>query len=278
MHAAVVAAVPFNIPIAHIGGGEATEGLIDEVIRHSITKMSHLHFVSHPEYASRVIQMGEDPWRVTITGSLSLDNLHGLQPLSSRELESRIGLPLNPVPIVATYHPLTLAPDQTRKNILELLAAFDELGAPVVFTASNADTKGREIMEAIKDYVERHANARIVNNLGMQGYFSLLRHAAAMVGNSSSGILEAASFELPVVNIGDRQRGRLHAENVLDCGEQRHSIRDALRKAIDRDFRRSLKGLKNPYGDGTAAPHMIRVLTSVQLSPELLMKRFYRGG
>lgn len=277
MQAAVIAAVPFNIPIAHIGGGEATEGLIDEAIRHSITKMSHLHFVSHSEYEKRVIQMGEMPWRVTVSGSLSLDNLRTLDAEDTEKLSSRIGMPLDPLPLVVTYHPLTLDPDDTRWRILELLAVLHDFGVPVVFTAANADTKGRAIMDAIKDYVDHHANARAVVSLGMQGYFSLLRQAAAMVGNSSSGILESASFQLPVVNIGDRQRGRLHAGNVVDCRDDRQSIADALRKVLDPAFRAQLHDLKNPYGDGTAASKIINVLKNVQLGTELIFKQFYSG-
>ncbi len=278
MQCAVLAAVPFNIPVAHIGGGEATEGLIDEVIRHAITKMSHLHFVSRTEYARRVMRMGEEPWRVTVTGSLSLDNLGSIESLSDQELERLIGLPLDPSPIVVTYHSLTLAPEKVRENTAAFLAALDELGAPVVFTATNADTQGRQIGDALREYVSRHANARLVPSLGMRGYFSLLRRAVAMAGNSSSGILEAASFELPVVNIGDRQLGRLHAENVVDCADDKQSVLSALKKAVDPAFRESLRGLVNPYGDGKAVPRMIRVLREVPLGASLLIKRFHEGS
>ena len=277
MQSAVLAAAPFNIPVAHLNGGESTEGLIDEVIRHAITKMSHLHFVSRAEYAARVIRMGEEPWRVTVTGALSLDNLSSIEPLSRSELELLIGISLDPAPLVVTYHPLTLAPEKVRRNIAEFLAALHELGASVVFTGTNADTQGRQIGDAVREYVARHSNSRLVQSMGVRGYFSLLRQAAAMAGNSSSGILEAASFALPVVNIGDRQLGRLHAENVLDCSDDRQAVLAALRKAVDPAFRASLRGLVNPYGDGSAAPRIVRVLREVELGPRLLIKRFHEG-
>jgi UDP-N-acetylglucosamine 2-epimerase (non-hydrolysing)/GDP/UDP-N,N'-diacetylbacillosamine 2-epimerase (hydrolysing) len=276
MHAAVVAALPFNIPIAHIGGGEATEGLIDEAIRHSITKMSHLHFVSHQEYAKRVIQMGEEPWRVSVTGALSLDNVHSLKFLSDDELSARIGLPFEKIrPLVVTYHPLTLNPGETVRHISDFLAALHDSGHAVVFTATNADTSGHTIMAAIDEYVASHGNARVVDSLGLQGYFSLLRRAAGIAGNSSSGILEAATFELPVLNIGSRQRGRLHGSNVVDCADDKESISKGLMTILDQDFRARLRGFQNPYGSGTAADKIVKVLKSVELGPNLIIKPFY---
>ncbi len=275
MLAATVAALPFAIPVAHIHGGESTEGLIDEPIRHSITKMSHLHFASTPHYANRIMQMGEEPWRVAVSGAPGLDNLYAMDLLPSDEIERLIGMPLQPSPLLVTYHPVTLEYEDTSSHISELLAALEETGLPVVFTCPNADTQGRLIIKAIDRYVEAHENACVVTNLGTQAYFSLMKYAAAMVGNSSSGIIEAASFQLPVVNIGNRQRGRIHERNVLQVGYERSSILNAIRQVTASAFRRSLDNLQNPYGGGKSAQRIVQTLRDVPLDRKLILKRFY---
>lgn len=275
MLAAAVAAMPFAIPIAHIHGGETTQGLIDEAIRHSITKMSHLHFAATDVYARRIVQMGEQPWRVTCTGAPSLDNLHTLSLLDRDELAQRIGAPIADGTLLVTFHPVTLEYDQTAKHVDELLAALAASGRPLIFTYPNADTAGRQIIERIREFVTAHHHAVAVANLGTQGYFSLLAQVTAMVGNSSSGIAEAASFQLPVVNIGNRQGGRLHGHNVLDCPCERHAIQTAIERATSAEFIASLAGMKNPYGDGTAAAQIVARLKSIELNAELLLKRFW---
>ncbi len=275
MFAAVAAALPFAIPIAHIAGGESTEGAIDEAIRHSLTKMSHLHFVSNAVYCQRVIQMGEEPWRVTVTGNPSLDNLNTLNFLTQAELEERVGMSLAPRPLLVTYHPVTLEYAETGKHVCELLSALDELRLPVVFTYPNADTGSRVIIESIERFVSSHSNSKVVCNLGTRACFSLMKCASAMVGNSSSGILEAASFELPVVNLGIRQQGRIHGPNVIDADEDRVSILKAIRQVLTPSFRESLRGLKNPYGDGDGTTRIIKVLKTVRLDQNLLLKRFH---
>lgn len=275
MLAAAVAALPFAIPLAHIAGGESTEGLIDEAIRHSLTKMSHLHFVSTQYYGMRVIQMGEEPHRVTVCGSPSLDNLREMEWLSPDEIERRVGLPLQPAPLLVTFHPVTLEHKDTVQHVAELLAALEKVDMPVVFTYPNADTQGHLIIEAFEAYAKSHGSARVAVNLGTSAYFSLVRHAAAMVGNSSSGIIEAASLGLPVVNIGNRQRGRVHDRNVLDVPCQRVAIADAIHRATDSEFRRGLIGLQNPYGDGHAAEKIVQVLRETPLDQTLVLKRFH---
>lgn len=275
MHAAAVAALPFTIPLAHIGGGESTEGLIDEPIRHSITKMSHLHFTTTEYYARRIIQMGEEPWRVTISGAPSLDNLHDLDWLSRSDLEARFGLDLDVSPLVVTYHPVTLEYEATEWQVTELLAALDKVGAPVIFTYPNADTWSRIIRRLIDVYVASHPNARVVVNLGTSAYFSLLRHCAAMVGNSSSGIIEAASFRLPVVNVGNRQQGRVRGPNVVDVGYEREAVLAGIRNVLDPGFRASLTDLVNLYGDGHAAERIVAVFKQVSLDMGLRHKRFH---
>jgi UDP-hydrolysing UDP-N-acetyl-D-glucosamine 2-epimerase len=275
MHAAALAALPFKIPVAHIHGGEITEGAIDDALRHSITKLSHLHFVSTREYANRVIQMGEEPWRVVVSGSPALDNLRTLTLLKPEELAARFGLSLNQAPLLVTFHPVTLEYEDTDWQVSELLEALRPFDLPVVFTAPNADTSGRVIARKIEDFVKDHPSAWIVPNLGTLGYLSMMRCAAAMVGNSSSGIVEAPSFELPVVNIGSRQRGRVRAPNVIDVGYGATEIAGAVERALCPAFRASLAGLTNPYGDGRAAECIVRVLRETPLGDKLLVKRFH---
>ncbi|MGB0383247.1 MAG: UDP-N-acetylglucosamine 2-epimerase [Ardenticatenaceae bacterium] len=275
MLSAVVAAMPYTIPIAHIHGGEATEGLIDEPIRHSITKMSHLHLVSTKRYRERVIQLGEEPWRVTVSGAPSLDNLQAIKWLDLHSLEAKIDFPLQPPPLLVTYHPVTLEYQDTEQHISELLAALEMVDLPIVFTYPNSDTNGRIIIEAINRFVQSHERSRAVTNLGTQAYFSLMRHASAMVGNSSSGIIEAASFGLPVINIGNRQRGRIHSYNVIDVGYDRHSIVQAIREVSKPSFRAQVVGMQNPYGDGHAAKRIVKVLGTTPLDRKLILKRFY---
>ena len=278
MLSAVVASLPFKIPIAHLHGGESTEGLIDEPIRHSITKMSHIHFVSTEVYAKRVIQMGEEPWRVHVSGAPSLDNLNEIELLDRSALQKRAGLDLDNETLLVTYHPVTLEYERTEEHMKALLAALEEVGRQVVFTYPNADTQGRLIIGMIQDFVKRYPKAKIATNLGTQAYFSLMECAAAMIGNSSSGIIEAASFALPVVNIGNRQRGRVHGINVLDVGDAYSEILAGIRDATSPAFRNSLAGLENPYGNGQAAALIVDQLKAVTLDTRLLMKRFYDLG
>lgn len=275
MFAAVAAALPFALPVAHVHGGESTEGLIDEAIRHSITKMSHLHFVTTEAYSRRVAQLGEDPSRVFVTGAPSLDNLKDCRQLGDEELSRVLGLPLDPAPLIATFHPVTLEYERTADHVNALLAALEGADRPIVFTYPNADTAGRVVIEGIERFVARHPRARALPSLGTDVYFALLARAAAMIGNSSSGIIEAASFELPVVDIGNRQRGRIRGANVLHAEPGQAAISAALHKALDPGFRRSLKGLVNLYGDGHAAERIARILVERPLDQALLEKRFH---
>ncbi len=276
MHAAVVAALPFKIPVAHLHGGEVTEGAIDEAFRHSITKMSHLHFVAAEEYANRVIQMGEAPWRITISGAPALDHLNAFSPLTIETLSGRIGMSLQDRGfLLITYHPVTLEFERTAAQIDQLLAALDSIGVPAVFTMPNADTSGRLIREKLLAFTRHRSDAVCVESLGLQGYFSMMTYAAAMVGNSSSGLIEAPSFKLPVVNIGNRQKGRIRAANVLDCPDDAESITATVRRALTEAFRASLKGLTNPLGDGKASDRIARRLMTEPLDDRLLSKSFY---
>ncbi len=274
MHSAAAAAVPFNIPVAHIHGGESTEGAIDEQFRHSITKMSHLHFASTELYARRIIQMGEQPWRVTVSGAPALDNLRVMDMLTVDELSVRLGVDLSLPTLLVTYHPVTLEIENTEEQMRELLAALERWEHNVVFTYPNADPSNRLIVEMILRSAEGRERFQVKMNLGTQVYFSLMGLAAAMVGNSSSGIIEAASFKLPVVNIGKRQAGRIRPDNVIDVEASDMDILEGIRLATSSDFRGRLAGLVNPYGDGRAADRIVAALKSAELGDRLMVKRF----
>ena len=276
MFTAALAALPFKIPVAHIHGGELTEGAIDDALRHAMTKLSHLHFVATEEYARRVIQIGEQPWRVVVSGAPSLDNICSMKLLNAAELEATFGLDLGRPPLLVTFHPVTLEYEQTEWQVGELLAALDASDIPVVFTKSNADTHGRMIEPMIRQFCEHHPSARVIDNLGTQGYFSLMALAAAMVGNSSSGIIEAPSFKLPVVNIGTRQNGRVRASNVFDVGYGRAEIADGIKKAAQPTAREGLRELVNPYLSTTgAAQTIVARLKETELGEGLVIKRFF---
>jgi UDP-N-acetylglucosamine 2-epimerase (non-hydrolysing)/GDP/UDP-N,N'-diacetylbacillosamine 2-epimerase (hydrolysing) len=275
MLAATLAATPFKIPVAHISGGERTEGAIDDMLRHCITKLSHLHFAATEEYARRIIQLGEEPWRVAVSGEVSLDNLRTEKLLSQNELEERYQLRLDGPFLLVTYHPVTLEYEQTARQVDALLAALADASLPVVFSLSNADTGNHIIREMLYRFVEVNSSAQLVENFGPQGYFSMMKLAAAMVGNSSSGIIEAASFQLPVVNVGTRQDGRIRARNVVDVGYSQGEIFRGIQKALDPEFRASLNDLVNPYGKGDAASIIVHRLKSVELGDSLARKKFH---
>jgi UDP-N-acetylglucosamine 2-epimerase (non-hydrolysing) len=274
MFAAPVAALPMKIPVAHIHGGEITRGAMDDALRHAMTKLSHLHFVSTEDHARRVIQMGEEPWRVTVSGAPALDHLGRTPLLSKQEMEQRYGMDLSVAPVLVTYHPVTLEHEEAGRQAEELLEALRASGQPVVFTLPNADTGGQAVIGAIRRFLGSYRRAWLVDNLGAQAYFSFMSIAAAMVGNSSSGIIEAPSFKLPVVNIGTRQEGRTRARNVIDVGYHREEIRAGLDQALSASFRAGLSDLVNPYGDGHAAERIVNRLKEVKLGDALIRKVF----
>ncbi len=275
MYAAAVAALPFRIPVAHIHGGELTAGAIDDALRHSMTKLSHLHFVSTEAHGRRVIQMGEEPWRVRVCGALTIDNLKWLRLMAREDLEAQFGLCLDTPPLLVTFHPVTLECDRTAWHIGELLAALEMIDGPIVFTLPNADTSGRTIIREIRTFAATRSRVRVVENFGVVGYFSMMANAAAMIGNSSSGIVEAASFRLPVVNIGTRQQGRVQPKNVIQSSYQREEIAAAIVRAISPGFSGTLADLMNPYGDGHAAEQIVQRLKTVELDQRLLLKHFF---
>ncbi len=278
MLSAALAALPFGLPVAHLHGGEVTEGAIDEQVRHAITKLAHLHFPAAEPYAARLRQMGEEPWRVHCCGAPGLDRLRAGGSLSREEIGVRLGRPLGRPTLLVTFHPETLAVADVPRQAEELTTALEKVEGDIIVTAPGLDTAYRVISAALERLAGRRALFRLAPTLGDDVYTSLLREADVMVGNSSSGLIEAPSFGLPVVNVGDRQRGRLRAANVLDVGHDREAIAEAIRRALDPAFRRTLAGLVNPYGDGHAAPRIARVLREVELGPRLTRKRFVDLG
>jgi UDP-hydrolysing UDP-N-acetyl-D-glucosamine 2-epimerase len=271
--AAASAALPLTVPVAHVSGGDVTEGSLDNLVRQAISSLSHIHFVAMEEHADRLRRCGEEPWRIHVTGEPALDSLRSLDALSRDELERIAGISLRSPLVVATFHPTTLARDGA-DELGELLEALDRFDATVVFTAASPDPGGLSLTARVKAYCDARDTAAFVASFGQRGYYSLLRVADAMVGNSSSGIWEAPSFGLPVVNVGDRQQGRIRPANVIDVEADADAIANALRRALEPGFRASLDGIENPYGDGHASERIADVLQTVDLGPGLLRKRF----
>jgi UDP-hydrolysing UDP-N-acetyl-D-glucosamine 2-epimerase len=278
MLAGAAAALPMLVPVAHIHGGELTEGAIDEQIRHAITKLAHLHFPAAEVNAARLRQMGEEPWRIHCCGAPGLDRFRTMTFLSREALGERLGLALRRPTLLVTLHPATLEIADTAAHAHELLAALAGVDADMVLTYPGAEATSDQIVERLAAFAAERKHVRLLPTLSDAVYVSLLREADAMVGNSSSGIVEAPSFELPAVNVGDRQAGRLRAPNVIDVEPARAAIAAGIRRALDPSFRGSLRGLANPYGDGRAAPRIVRVLREVALGPRLVRKRFVDLG
>ena len=273
--AAAAAAMVARVPLAHLHGGETTEGAIDEAIRHSITKMSHLHFVAAEEYRRRVVQLGEAPERVFLVGGLGIDNLRRLELLDRAALEAALDFKLGPKNLLVTFHPVTLEESTAGAQMAELLAALDALeDTHLIFTMPNADTDGRILIDMIEQFVAARPHARAYTSLGQLRYLSCIRQVDGVVGNSSSGLAEVPSFHKGTVNIGDRQRGRLKAESVIDCSPERESIAGALRTLYSPEFQAQLATVRNPYGEGGASEKVVRVLQDYPLDT-LLKKTFY---
>ncbi len=273
---AVSAAMIARIPIAHLHGGESTEGAFDESIRHSITKMSHIHFTATEEYKNRVIQLGEDPERVFNVGGLGIDNIKGLKLLSKEDFERSINFKLNTKNILVTFHPVTLENSTAKEQFSELLNAIDELKETnVIFTKANSDTNGRVINQMIDEYVKENADKSIVfTSLGSLVYLSALQYIDAMVGNSSSGLLEAPTFRVATINIGDRQKGRIIADSVICCSPSLVSIREAIEKLYSNEFQNILVNVNNPYGTGGASKKIKEIIKSINLIG-IVKKKFY---
>jgi GDP/UDP-N,N'-diacetylbacillosamine 2-epimerase (hydrolysing) len=272
----VSAAMIARIPVAHLHGGEATEGLIDEAIRHSITKMSHLHFTATEIYSNRVIQLGEHPSRVFNFGGLGIDNINRLELLSKEAFEESIGFKLADKNLIVTFHPVTLENASAKRQFQELLDAIDTLkNTHIIFTKANSDTDGRVINAMIEEYVSKNSEKAVsFTSLGQLRYLSGLQYIDAVVGNSSSGLAEAPTFKIGTINIGDRQKGRIKALSVLDCEPNKSSIMKKFDELYNDDFQNLLKTVVNPYGMGGASHKIKESIKSVNLD-DIIQKSFY---
>jgi len=273
---AASAACLARLPIAHLHGGETTQGAIDEAFRHSITKMSHLHFTATDEYRKRVVQLGENPERVFNVGGLGMDNIKKLKLLGRKDFEHSIGFKLGPKNLLITFHPVTLEEASSKEQFQNLLDALGELqDTKFIFTKPNADTEGRIIIKMIDEYVSKNNYKSIAFiSLGQLRYLSALQFVDAVVGNSSSGLTEAPTFQIGTINIGDRQKGRVKAESVIDCNPTKESILIAAKKLYSDEFQSKEINVTNPYGKGGAAKRIKEFMKAKDLS-DILKKKFY---
>ena len=272
-----IVAMNYKIPIAHLHGGETTEGAIDECIRHAISKMSYLHFTSCEAYRRRVIQLGESPDRVFNVGAIGLENIRRQRLMSLEELENSLDFLLEGKFAVITFHPVTLEEGTAEEEFTQLLNALDcfpEL--KIIFTKANADSGGLIINQMIDRYVEKYkSKCTAVFSLGMVRYLTALRYAAVVIGNSSSGIIETPSFKVPTVNIGDRQKGRIQAKNILNCVPEKAEICTSIEKALSSEFRQYVKNTENPYGDGVVSDKILMHIKEALKQGIELKKNFY---
>ena len=273
---AASAAMVANIPIAHLHGGERTEGAFDESIRHSITKMSHLHFTATDEYRRRVIQLGEQPDRVFNVGAIGIDSIKKLKLLSRKEVEKTVGFKFKRHNLLVTFHPVTLEPSSARHQFDSLLCSLDDLkDTHIIFTKSNSDVGGREINEMIDCYVDNNpdkSNAHV--NLGQLRYLSAMKYMSGVIGNSSSGLIEAPSLHVGTINIGDRQKGRVRGESVIDCPASHNEINNAFSTLFSSRFQKKLLDVDNPYGDGDTTNKIFNIIQDFPLEG-ILKKHFY---
>jgi UDP-hydrolysing UDP-N-acetyl-D-glucosamine 2-epimerase len=280
MLAGALAAVPLNIPIAHIQGGELSIGAYDDSIRHAITKLSHLHFPATVDSAERLMRMGETPESITVAGAPSLDNLHHYVLPDIGEIGRKLGLNLNQLDnlVLATLHAETRSALPPREQVGIFLKGLEHLKCTIIFTMPNMDPGGLVIANWIKEFCARHSRAWLVDNLGSKNYFGAMKAARVMVGNSSSGIIEAASFGLPVVNVGNRQLGRAHGENVVHVPFDAVLIERAILETLESKVRVNSEGAENIYGDGHASERIVDRLATLIIGETLLMKQFFQPG
>jgi len=273
--ASASAAMIARIPIAHSSGGETTEGAFDEAIRHSITKMAHLHFVEAEEYKQRVIQLGEHPDRVFQVGGLGVDNIYKMELHEKEELEEALDFKFAKKNLLITFHPVTLEHGTSAQQMGALLDALEKLGdTHLIFTMPNSDTDGRVLFQMIEKFVTKHRHAKAFTSLGQLNYLSCIKYVDGVIGNSSSGLAEVPTFKKGTINIGDRQKGRLKAESVIDCEPNKKSISNAISLLYSSEFQKKLSKVKNPYGSAGGSETIIKILENITLD-EILKKKFY---
>ena len=275
--AAAATASTARIPIAHLHGGETTEGAFDEAFRHAITKMSLLHFTSAELYRKRVIQLGEQPERVFNVGAIGIENIINMPLMTKEELEESLGIQFDKQLLLVTFHPVTLENNTSETQFKELLTALDNVqDATIIFTKANSDTDGRVINQLIDDYTQLNPDKTLAfTSMGQLRYLSTMKIATAVIGNSSSGIIEAPSFKVPTVNIGDRQKGRIQAESVINCQPKIEYIDKAIKTSLSDDFSNTLSEMENPYGDGEVSEKIVKVIREFVSKDTSLKKPFY---
>ncbi|WP_286152669.1 UDP-N-acetylglucosamine 2-epimerase [Sporofaciens musculi] len=280
MLAVACAAMNEGIPIIHLHGGETTEGAVDDAIRHAITKMSYLHMASTETYRRRIIQMGEAPDRVFCVGAMGVENAMHTTLLKKSDLEKVLQMDLDVPYAVVTFHPVTLEKDSAKIQTGELLEALDAFPDwKFIVTKANADKDGRIINRMLDSYASNHKNIKVFDSLGMTRFLSAVKYSRMVIGNSSSGLIEAPSFHVPTINIGDRQKGRIRADSVIDCLPEKKDILRAMKRAEDTGFRKGLVNMDNPYGNGETSDKIIKILDARLLGAEVnLKKRFYDMG
>lgn len=273
--AAATAAMVSKIPIAHLHGGETTEAAIDEAIRHSITKMSHLHFVASKKYKQRVTQLGENPKMIFNVGGLGIDNILKIKLIEKYDLEKKLDFKFGKKNILVTFHPVTLEDETSASQMRELLSSLSILKeTKIIFTMPNADADGRIIIDLIKDFCKNNPHSKFYKSLGQEKYLSCINQVDFVIGNSSSGIIEVPTFKKGTINIGDRQKGRLQAKSIVNCRPIKEDITQAIKLIYTKEFQESLSKVKNPYGNGGASEKIIKVIEEIKLN-SILKKKFY---
>lgn len=274
--AVCIAAMNEQIPIAHIHGGEITEGAVDEAIRHSISKMSYIHFASTEIYRHRIIQLGEEPNRVFNVGALGVENALSIPLMSKDELSESIGFSLEKQYAIVTFHPITLESKTSQHQFIELLEAISQFDMNYIFTKANADANGKAINQLIDQYVVSHKGTIAYEALGVRRYLSAVKYASMVIGNSSSGLIEVPTFKIPTIDIGNRQKGRIAASSVIHCEANKSDISRSIEKALSEEYRIKLLGVENPYGMGNTSKNIVDVITKFLFEDKInLQKKFF---
>lgn len=271
--AAASTAMVMNIPIAHISGGEITEGAIDEQIRHAITKMAHIHFPGAKAYVQNIINMGEEAWRVFNAGDPGIENIKLTKFLSREELKKQLNIDVDENTLLVTYHPVTLEIQEAPYQIEDLIKALNIINKKMIITYPNADNGGDYIIKKLEEFAKANSNVHLFKNLGVVRYLSVMKLCGAVVGNSSSALVEAPYLKVPVVNIGNRQKGRLMAENIICCSNECEDIIKAINKSLSNEFKEKVNNIQSLYGEGSTSEEIVKVLENIRINDKLLKKK-----
>ncbi|SHH20267.1 UDP-N-acetylglucosamine 2-epimerase [Tepidibacter thalassicus] len=276
--ASAATAMAMNIPIAHISGGEITEGAIDEQIRHAITKMAHIHFPGNKYYAENIRKMGEESWRIYNVGDPGIENIKNMKFYSSEELKQYFGFKVDRETLLVTFHPVTLEIDDLKYQMDNLIEALDVLNKKTIITYPNSDSGGKYIIDRLEYFKTKNKNIHVYKSLGSRRYLSTMKLCGVVAGNSSSAIVEAPYLKIPAVDIGNRQKGRLKAENIISCGYDKEEIIKAVNRALSDEFREIAKNTKSIYGEGNTSKEIVDILSKIEIGEKLLKKKLVFGG